>query len=124
MDDQDFMDLWTHHRVILLSRRPGANETFYFHQNPFTEQGDKMVFIGSTDQGRMAFTVNLETLHIEQITKQPVGFEVVGAKRRELFYLSGETVNAHFTPCGRWVVFQSDASGTSQVYAVQVEQSS
>ena len=28
--------------------------------------------------------------------------------------------NTHFTPDGKWVVFQSDAEGTSQVYAVSV----
>jgi len=29
--------------------------------------------------------------------------------------------NSHFTPDGQWVVFQSDAGGTLQVYAVAVK---
>ena len=29
--------------------------------------------------------------------------------------------NTHFTPDGKWVIFQSDVGGTTQVYAVEVE---
>jgi oligogalacturonide lyase len=29
--------------------------------------------------------------------------------------------NSHFTPDGKWVVFQSDVGGTTQVYAVEVD---
>jgi oligogalacturonide lyase len=90
----EWIDKHTGHRVIRLSRREGANEGFYFHQNPFTAEGDKMVFLGSTDTGRCAFTVDLRTQAIQQITDRSVGFEVVAPKRRELFYLSGDTVYA------------------------------
>jgi oligogalacturonide lyase len=34
---------------------------------------------------------------------------------------TGPEPNTHFTPDGRWVVFQSDVGGTTQVYAVEVE---
>lgn len=94
MPGQDGIDPATGHRVLLLSRRPGSNETLYFHQNPFTETGDKMVFIGNTEKGRNAFTVDLKTFEVQQVTDLPVGLEVVAARRRELFYLSGETVYA------------------------------
>ncbi|HUW62992.1 MAG TPA: hypothetical protein VMZ06_18455, partial [Candidatus Bathyarchaeia archaeon] len=64
----EWIDTSTHHKVIRLSRREGANEVFYFHQNPFPESGDKMVFMGSTDKGRCAFTVDLKTFEVRQIT--------------------------------------------------------
>lgn len=88
----EWIDKTTEHRVIRLSRREGTNEVFYFHQNPFTQAGDKMVFMGSTDKGRCAFTVDLETLEIRQITSVNTGFEVVAPKSRKVFYLSGDSV--------------------------------
>lgn len=91
----EWTDPDTGHKVVRLSRRDGANETPYFHQNPFTAQGDKMVFMGATAHGRSVFTVDLKTLDIREITPgRNIGFEVVAPKRRELFYLSGNTVYA------------------------------
>ena len=91
----EWVDPDTGHRIIRLSRREGNNETFYFHQNCFTASGDKMVFMGSTDQGRSAFTSDLKTFEVKQVTTaRNVGFEVVAPKRRELFYLNGDTVYA------------------------------
>jgi oligogalacturonide lyase len=88
----EWIDADTGHKVIRLSRREGANEGFYFHQNPFTRSGDKMVFMGSTDKGRCAFTVDLKTLEIRQITTVNTGFEVVAPECRTLFYISGDSV--------------------------------
>ena len=91
----EWVDRDTGHKVVRLSRREGNNESLYFHQNPFTAEGDKMVFLGSTDKGRNAFTVDLRTREIRQITHdRNVGFEAIAPKRRELFYLSGDTVYA------------------------------
>jgi oligogalacturonide lyase len=91
----EWIDKDTGHKVIRLSRREGQNRSCYFHQNVFTAAGDKMVFIGSTPNGPRAFTVELKTLKIRQITSQPGGeFEIVAPRRRELFYLSGDTVMA------------------------------
>ena len=90
----EWIDRSTGHKVIRLSRRAGNNEVFYFHQNPFTAAGDKMVFMGSTDKGRNAFTVDLKTFDIRQITTLNAGFEVVAPKSRTLYYMSGDSVYA------------------------------
>ncbi|HNR35055.1 MAG TPA: hypothetical protein PKO36_07730, partial [Candidatus Hydrogenedentes bacterium] len=92
VERNEWLDKTTGHKVIRLSRREGNNEVFYFHQNPFTEAGDKMVFMGSTDNGRCAFTVDLKTYEIRQITDRNVGFEVVAPKSRQLFYVNGDSV--------------------------------
>jgi len=88
----EWIDTSTNHKVIRLSRREGTNEVFYFHQNPFAASGDKMVFMGSTDKGRCAFTVDLKTFEVRQITTSNTGFEVVAPKTRQLFYMSGDSV--------------------------------
>jgi oligogalacturonide lyase len=88
----EWIDNNTGHKVIRLSRRDGTNEVFYFHQNPFTETGDKMVFMGSAETGRCAFTVDLKTIEIRQITTLNAGFEVVAPKSRTLYYMSGDSV--------------------------------
>ena len=88
----EWTDPDTGHKVIRLSRREGRNEVFYFHQNPFTASGDKMAFMGYTPKGRCAFTVDLDTYEIRQITERGTGFEVVGAKSRTLYYISGNSV--------------------------------
>lgn len=90
----EWVDKDTGHKVIRLSKREGNNEIFYFHQNPFTAEGDKMVFMGSTDQGRNAFSIDLKTLDIQQITTIGCGFEVVAPKSRTLYYISGDKVYA------------------------------
>src|SRR5205809_250945 len=38
----EWVDPDTGHRVVRLSRIPGESESFYFHQNAFTAEGDKM----------------------------------------------------------------------------------
>lgn len=92
----EWIDEETGHKVVRLSRRSGgSNWCFYFHQNPFTAKGDKMVFLGATDKGRCASSVDLDTLEVRQIVPdRGVGFEIVAPRRRELFYLSGNTVYA------------------------------
>lgn len=88
----EWIDQDTGHKVIRLSRREGANEVFYFHQNPFPANGDTMVFMGATPTGRNAFTVDLRTRDIRQITTVNTGFEVLAPKSRILYYLSGNRV--------------------------------
>jgi len=107
----EWIDRDTGHRIIRLTRRDGYNRSFYFHNNPFipqlSDEGDKMVFYGSGQQytsdrsdrrgGMMQlFTVNLKTLEIDQLTHHPnfISGEIVGKKRREVFYQSGDSVFA------------------------------
>ena len=97
----EWTDAQTGHRVIRLSRREGSNSSLYFHQNPFTARGDKMVFMGTTPRGRKAFTVDLKTLEIEQFGDGNCCREIVAPKRRELFRLSGTRVLATHVDTGR-----------------------
>jgi oligogalacturonide lyase len=53
-----------------------------------------MVFMGTTKQGRKAFTVDLRTLAIEQIGDGNCTHEVVAPRRRELFFRRGNAVYA------------------------------
>ncbi|MBN1347208.1 MAG: hypothetical protein JXQ73_31240 [Phycisphaerae bacterium] len=129
----EWVDKDTGHRIVRLSRREGSNSVFYFHQNLFTAPGDKMVFVGTTPQGPRAFTVDLRTREIRQITTQPVGgHAVVAPKRRELIYMraadvfathldTGETrkiadVPAHY-PHGRGLSVSADETLLAGCYA-------
>jgi len=72
----------TGHRVIRLSDQPGT-ASLYFHQNPYTASGDKMVV--STPQGLA--TITLTTRAITPIVEGRVSNLVVGRKTRQAFYL-------------------------------------
>jgi len=79
----------TGHRVIRLSREPGTS-SFYFHQNGYTESGDKLAV--STRQGLAA--INLETRQIELVAEGRAGNVVVGRKTRQVFYTRDGSVFA------------------------------
>lgn len=96
---KEWIDKETGHKVIRLVNREGDNGSFYFNNYPYVKQrgneGDKMVFYGSTDKGNQLFTVNLKTLAIEQLTNRgKVAGEMVCPKTREAFYQSGDSVFA------------------------------
>lgn len=105
----EWIDKDTGHKIIRLSRMEGNNRGFYFHNNPFVpalaNEGDKMVFYNSQKspqsdrwyrdrERRQLFTVNLKTLEIDQLTDHPgqISGEIVGKKRREVFYQSRDSV--------------------------------
>jgi len=105
----EWIDKDTGHKIIRLSRMEGNNRSFYFHNNPFVpalaDEGNKMVFYNSQQQPqsdrryrererRQLFTVNLKTLEIDQLTDHPgpISGEIVGKKRREVFYQSRDSV--------------------------------
>src|SRR5262245_6190508 len=79
----DWVDAATGHRVIRLSKEPGTS-SFYFHQQSYTEKGDKLVV--SSKKGLA--TIDLTTLgaapcKIEQITQgKGGGNPIVGKKTR------------------------------------------
>lgn len=79
----------TGHRVIRLSREPGTS-SFYFHQNAYTTEGDKLVV--STPKGLA--TINLKTRNIEQVVEGRAGQVVVGRKTRQAFYTRDGSVFA------------------------------
>jgi oligogalacturonide lyase len=77
----------TGHRVIRLSPDSGGS-SFYFHQNAYTANGDKLVF--STRNGLV--TVDLKTRKIAPLVEGRAGSVVVGKKTRQVFYTRGSTI--------------------------------
>jgi oligogalacturonide lyase len=102
-----WVDRDTGHRVVRISRREGANTSFYFNNSPFVPQraaeGDQMVFAGTTAAGRQLFTMNLKTLATRQLTDKPGGVigEIVSPRSREAVYQSGDSVFATRVDDGR-----------------------
>lgn len=97
----EWTDAATGYKVIRLTRRPGPNLSFYFHNNPFVpalkDEGDKMLFYGKTDEGMQLFSLNLKTLENKQLTHRRgaesgmrrmrgVRGEIVLPNLREAFY--------------------------------------
>lgn len=83
----DWIDPDTGHRVVRLSRLPGASESFYFHQNAFTPQGDKMVFVNQAPDGADRLSVvTLVTRECEPLTDSGVTGGVVARNSRHIYY--------------------------------------
>ena len=79
----------TGHRVVRLSGEEGASK-LYFHQNAFTESGDKLLI--STASGPA--TVDMKTRKIESLGIGRAGGLVVGRKSRQVYYWRNGTVLA------------------------------
>jgi oligogalacturonide lyase len=79
----------TGHRVVRLSKEAGS-ASLYFHQNPYTETGDKMVF---TTPGGIS-VIHLRTRQIEPVVEGRSGHIIVGKKTRTVFYTQGDAVYA------------------------------
>ena len=77
------------HRVVRLSREPGTS-SFYFHQNGYTESGDKLVV--DTPQGLA--TIDLRSDNITVVAPGRAANVVVGRKSRQVFYRRGQSVYA------------------------------
>jgi len=77
----------TGHRVVRLSDQPGT-ASLYFHQNPYTATGDKMVV--STPHGLA--TITFATHAIQPLVEGRVSNLVVGRKTRQAFYLKDGVV--------------------------------
>jgi len=89
----EWIDKQTGHKVVKLSRLPGSNASFYFHNNPFV--GNKMIFYNTSDSTkREIFTVDLNTLQTEQITHfgKRIGGEIVDNKRGDVYYQVKDSV--------------------------------
>jgi len=90
----DWVDPATGHRVLRLSR-DGGTASFYFHQYPYTQAGDKIVV---STRGGLA-TIDLTTLgvkpgKIEQIVQGGARSPIVGRKSRQVFYAQGGSIYA------------------------------
>jgi oligogalacturonide lyase len=106
----EWIDKTTGHRVIKLTRRPGNNMSFYFHNDPFA--GNQMIFYGTEylntskndsvkqETGnipasrKQLYSVDLKTLKIEQVTHQssPMNGEIVAPKGRLVYYQIKDSV--------------------------------
>src|SRR5215471_6174812 len=86
---KEWVDPATGHRVVRLSDESGT-ASLYFHQNPYTASGDKMVV--TTREGLA--TIELRTRKIEPLVVGPVSQVVVGKKTRQVFYMKDGTVYA------------------------------
>src|SRR5947209_5478919 len=86
---REWIEPSTGHRVVRLSDQPGT-ASLYFHQNPYTATGDKIVV--STPQGLA--TIALATRTITPLVEGRVSHLIVGRKTRQAFYLKNDTVYA------------------------------
>jgi oligogalacturonide lyase len=90
----DWVDADTGHAVTRLSRLPGQSESFYFHQNAFTESGDKFAFANTgTGRSRDLYVLDWKTHETQRLTDGGANHgEVVGRKTRQVFYLRDDVV--------------------------------
>ncbi|MBB4080983.1 oligogalacturonide lyase [Lewinella aquimaris] len=95
----EWVDETTGHRLIRLTEA-GNTRSFYFHNDPFLKsadgQDDLMVYYGDVEGVSQLFTINLGTRVPRQITSAPgrKRGEILGKKRREVFYQVQDTVFA------------------------------
>ena len=100
MPAAEWVDADTGHKVVRLTQPDGDNASFYFHNNPFVKgkgnAGDLMVIYHTDAQGKQLRLVNLKTRQTEPLTRyfKQVKGEIVGRKRREVFYQVQDTVYA------------------------------
>ena len=91
----EWVDADTGHRVVRLSRIPGSSESLYFHQNAFTAQGDKMVFMNSTaDASNRLMVMDWATRNIKPLTDPGVFGAVVSRTSRHVYYQRWRTLYA------------------------------
>ncbi len=72
-------------KITRLSKDPGT-ASLYFHQNPFTPEGDKMVVTTPDGIG----TIDLETGELSTIVPGRAWVLVVGRKSRSIYYIRRE----------------------------------
>jgi oligogalacturonide lyase len=77
----------TGHLVVRLTGDAGGS-SLYFHQNPYTETGDKMII---STRGGLS-TINLKTRKIEPVVDGWAANVVVGRKTRQVFYTRGNVI--------------------------------
>jgi len=105
-----WIDKSTGYQVIKLTRREGNNMSFYFHNKPFA--GNTMIFYGTdflntarndsikqetgniTAGNKQLYSLNLETLEVEQLTFKtlPMSGEIVAPQERLVYYQVKDSV--------------------------------
>jgi oligogalacturonide lyase len=84
---REWIEPTTGHRVVRLSNEPGT-ASLYFHQNPYTAKGDKMVV---STPGGLA-TIELATRAIAPLVSGRASHLVVAPKTRQAYYIQNDTV--------------------------------
>jgi hypothetical protein len=106
-------------RIIRLSREPGTS-SLYFHQNAYTDRGDKLFVMNTAPRkgpdgagGTMLATIDLATLGAAP-AKRLVNFSKHNYKLEP---------NLTFSPDNKWIIFHSNMHGPTHVYAVEIAKS-
>jgi oligogalacturonide lyase len=91
---KDWIEPATGHRIIRLSS-DGGTASLYFHQQAYTERGDKMFVTLRDGLG----TIDLRQMGkgptpVEQIAEGRAGSPIVGKKSRQVFYSQGTSIHA------------------------------
>lgn len=86
---KEWIDPDTGHRVVRLTDEPGS-QSLYFHQNPYTATGDKMVFTSPTG----LYAYDFKTGKSKLLVEGRVGSLVVGPKTRQAYYFKGDSVGS------------------------------
>lgn len=82
---REWVDAATGRRVRRLSEEPGT-ASLYFHQNPYTAEGDRMVV--TTPRG--ISTIHVDTGEIKEVVAGPARVLVVGRKTRLVYFTRRE----------------------------------
>jgi oligogalacturonide lyase len=112
----EWIDADTGHRIVRLSRIAGESESFYFHQNAFTSEGDKMVF-QNTSPGRSSrlFVLEWKTRKLEPLTEGAASGAVVSRHSRRVYHSRQGTLywthlDTHETQAIAQLLFRGGAS--------------
>jgi oligogalacturonide lyase len=79
-----WVDPDTGHRVVRLSRENGSQSP-YFHQNPYTPDGQRLVITSPTG----IYTIDLQTRQIDRVVEGRAGLIVVGRKTGRIYFSKG-----------------------------------
>jgi oligogalacturonide lyase len=92
----DWIDPDTGHRIARLSHLPNRSESFYFHQNAFSSDGDKMVFsVFTGERARQLNVFDWRTRKFGALSPEINGRgEIVSAKNRLCYYTRSGIVYA------------------------------
>lgn len=107
---REWIDPDTGHRIRRLSEVDGS-QSLYFHQNPYTARGDKMVF--STPVGLSVF--DFRTWKAKPLVSGRCTSVIVGRKTRQVFYTQEDGVFATNIDTGttRLIVRRGDLRNTA-----------
>jgi oligogalacturonide lyase len=85
----EWIEPQTGHRVVRLSREPGS-QSLYFHQYPFSADGNKMVFTRRDG----IYAVHLHSREVERVVAGRVMVLVCGRKTGDVYFIRDGAVHA------------------------------